>query len=326
MTVRITDNRPASSQEWDSAWKTCDYATYFQSREWSDIWRVYTHNKIVPQPLFITFSDSKTVVLPLATRRVAAGIFKEYLLSPGGTYGGWLCEDGLTAEHVKQLNEFILKNCKQLVWRLNPYDEQAGVWTHENAEADESHAIDLSEGFAAVFKNWSKGHRSAATKSRREGVEIREAQTIEDWRAYFGAYEDSIRRWGDKTSMKYRWELFEELFRRDTSHIKLWLGIYDDKIISGQLCFYAKNHVVYWHGAALEEYFKLRSVHWGLHEAIRNACESGYRWFDFNPSGGHEGVKSFKKGFGASPRQCPVVRVSSGSLRAVRAIAGKLKK
>ena len=32
------------------------------------------------------------------------------------------------------------------------------------------------------------------------------------------------------------------------------------------------------------------------------------RWFDFNPSGGHEGVRAFKKSFDAEAVSCPRYR------------------
>ena len=40
--------------------------------------------------------------------------------------------------------------------------------------------------------------------------------------------------------------------------VRLWLAELDGQIIAGALCFYAKQHVVYWHGAALTEHFRVR--------------------------------------------------------------------
>jgi CelD/BcsL family acetyltransferase involved in cellulose biosynthesis len=60
-----------------------------------------------------------------------------------------------------------------------------------------------------------------------------------------------------------------------------------------------QKNTFHWHGASLEKYFRLRPNNLIYYEAIKDACESGFSWFDFNPSSGHEGVRSFKKRFGS---------------------------
>jgi hypothetical protein len=44
-------------------------------------------------------------------------------------------------------------------------------------------------------------------------------------------------------------------------------------------------------------------------------------WFDFNPSGGHEGVRAFKAGFGAQLLSCPVVVRETAVSKTVRAVS-----
>jgi len=215
-----------------------------------------------------------------------------------------------------------LKKLGNLVWRLNPYDElvyRAGVRTNND---DETLALNLADGFDAVYKGWTKGHRYAARKACREGVSVKLASTLDDWRAYYRVYEDSLRRWGHKASSIYSWQLFAEMFRRKSPNINLWLSFWQNRVIAGALCFYAKIHAVYWHGAALEAYFSLRPVNLLFYEAIKDACDKGYTWFDFNPSGGKEGVRTFKKRFGAEVLQCPVLSAETSWAKAVRSIAG----
>jgi CelD/BcsL family acetyltransferase involved in cellulose biosynthesis len=101
------------------------------------------------------------------------------------------------------------------------------------------------------------------------------------------------------------------MLRCDSPRIKLWTAVVEDRLVAGALCFYGQGQVVYWHGAALEAYFHVRPVNLLFCEAIKDACETGYRWFDFNPSGGHEGVKAFKQSFGAVSLQCPVISIET---------------
>ena len=180
----------------------------------------------------------------------------------------------------------------------------------ENSKNDETHVLNIGEGFDEIHKRWTKGHKSAARKARKarkEGVSVKLASSVDDWSAYYEVYEDSLKRWGEEASSVYGWKLFKEMFERRSSNIKLWLAICHGKIVAGSLCLYSKNHVVYWHGAAYSDYFKLRPVNLLMYEAIKHACEQGCSWFDFNPSGGHEGVKAFKRSFGAEAFLCPVV-------------------
>lgn len=313
MEISVTNIRSANSDEWDRIWRECDYSTYFHSREWAEIWNVYTKGKMSPEPIMVEFSDSKRALLPLSTFKKYKGFIRDYISSPAGTFGGWISSDELNILHTKLLIEYLTK-LSNLIWRINPYDALlSNVFKlgGDIVKDDETHILNLDRGFDAIYKDWTKGHSSAVHKARKAGVNIKPASLIFDWQSYFKVYEDSLRRWGDKASSRYGWEIFYEMFQRNSSNIKLWLAIYQDKVVAGALCFYAKKHLVYWHGAALEEYFNLRPVNLLVYEIIKDACDKGYAWFDFNPSGGHEGVKAFKKNFGAEPLPCPVVKIET---------------
>jgi hypothetical protein len=314
MKLQIATVRPATSLEWDEIWQECDYATYFHSREWAEIWNIYTDGKMYPDPKLIIFNDKKKGLLPLSHQKSLRGLVKNYISSPAGTFGGWISKDELTAEHSKLLSSYLIRKHRNLIWRLNPYDKTIGQNGIKITNDDKTHALNLSHGFDAIYKKWTKNNGAIVRKARKackEGVSIRHAVSLEDWKNYFRVYEDCLKRWAEKATSRYRWTLFEEIFKRNSHHIKLWLSFYQEKAIAGALVFFAKKHAVYWHGAALEQYFNLRPVNLLMYEAVKNACEQGYTWFDFNPSGGHEGVLKFKKSFGTQELSSPVVNIQS---------------
>lgn len=301
MSVSIVNIRPATSDEWDTIWQGCDYSTYFHSREWAEIWNVYTKGKMRPEPIVIEFSDGKKALLPLSLEKGWGGFLKRYISSPAGTFGGWISEDELTIEHAKLLVEYMI-GLGNLIWRENPYDPNLSKINIPYAKEDFTQVIDLRQGFDAIYKNWTKGHTSTArkaSKALREGVIISQAKSLKEWRIYYDIYKDSLRRWGEKASSSYEWFLFEIMFNKQSTNIKLWLAYYNEEITSGALYFYHNRHIVYWHGAGYEKYFNLRPVNLIKYDIIMDACSKGYWWCDFNPSGGHEGVKAFKKSFGA---------------------------
>ncbi len=324
MSLRIIRGRLVTSAEWDEIWENCDYATYFHSREWAEIWQEYTQGKMKSDAILIVFSDGKSVLLPFSSQRVLRGLFKQYISSPAGTFGGWLSLNKLSEDHGRLLHEYIETQYKNLIWRLNPYNPLETALINTDVEKDETHALNLECGFEVIYKGWTKGHASAARKARKVGVKIIEAVTLQSWEDYYKIYEDSLKRWGDSASSCYDWQLFKIMLNLSSPNIKLWLAVFDEQIIAGALCFYAKKHVVYWHGSAFSKYFNLRPVNLLMYEVIKNSCEHGYQWFDFNPSGDHEGVKAFKKSFGAEELACPVAnrrnKITEFSHRLLRSV------
>jgi hypothetical protein len=320
--ISIASVRPASSLEWDMIWHECEYATYFHSREWAEIWSNYTRGKMFLTPFIVVFTDGKRALLPFSCLKkeglapILTGTARLYISSPECTYGGWLSKDKLDNNHAILLSNLIKKKFNNLSWRLNPYDDVALKSGVSNSDEGETQAINLEKGFDVIASNMSKGHRSAVKQAIRNGVSVRIASSIEDWLNYYRVYETSVNRWGNRLlGVKYSWDLFNQIFIRNSPNTELWLAIYRDKIISGALCFHSKKHFVYWHGASVETYFNLRPVTLLLYEIIRNACKKGYTWFDFNPSGGLEGVKAFKERFGAEPMKCPIVRLRPRNVR-----------
>ncbi len=323
--MKISSISNANNKEWDETWAACPYATYFHSGEWAEIWAQYTagqFEQLKAAAQLISFTDGKKALLPLSYYASYRGLIKKYVSSPGGTFGGWLSSDELTSEHARLLSEHILQNLPALEWRINPYDPLKYIPESSCMQQETTSTLSLEDDFEKIFRSWSKGHIAAVAQARKNGITIGQASDREAWRRYFNAYEQSIERWGKDKSSGYRWELFNLIYEKRSPHVRLWTASKEDKIIAGALCFYAKKHVVYWHGAALQDYFKMRPVNLLLYEAIKDAKQQGYAWFDFNPSGKLEGVRAFKKSFGTEEFSCPLIKSYKYSLKNKLIIAG----
>ena len=300
--------RPASAAEWDAAWAACQHGTYFQSRAWLEDWATYTHGVMAPRPVVVSLGDGRSVVLPLTRQRRRLGLATRYLLSPAGTYGGWLAAEPLEAGQPEALAGWLETARAPFWWRLNPFDPDVAGLAEREAIRDVTHVVELSSGFDSACSRATHGHACAVRKAQRYGLRVRRAESVADWEAYYGLYEASMERWGDLTSSRYGPELFELLRRRGSPGVELWLATLDDGvIIAGGLCLYAPRHVSYWHAAALSEFFALRPANLLVHEMVLDACCRGLRWFDLNPSGGHAGVATFKERVGAVAVPSPVV-------------------
>lgn len=259
-----------------------------------------------PEPCHITLANGTSLVLPLTASKSIKGLNRNYFMCPGSTYGGWLGETTPDAKTIRSLTEMILKQCGNLTWRLSPIDPSAGQIDLEWYLDETTHILDLEVGPERLLRSMSRGHRSSIKKATREGVEIGQAETIDDWYEYYEVYVDSLRRWGSRTTSNYHWRMFESLFQRSGQNVRLWVARVQRRIVAGAVCFSAKHHVVYWHGAALESFFHLRPVNLLFFEVIRHSEAEQKHWFDFNPSGRLEGVARFKRGFGAIETPSPV--------------------
>jgi hypothetical protein len=310
--------RAATAAEWDSMVAACDYATYFHSREWAEVWQRYTSGQVEPAAQSLSFSDGMRALLPVCRMRFRGSLTNKYLSSPADTYGGWLSTDNLTGEHRDLIVAYIRRRMRNLFLRVNPFDALMADVSFGVVAEDQTHALWLDDDFATIEKRFARGHRSAIRAARKNGVTVSLATELQQWKSYYLAYEDSLRRWGARASPRYSWALFDELFRLASPGVRLWIAERDEELLAGALCFNTRSHICWWHGAAFESALHLRPMNLLLADVIREASAQSASWFDFNPSGGHDGVEQFKRRFGAVPLAAPVITTQTNWRRVGR--------
>lgn len=321
MTPSLDTVERAEADQWDRIWSRCDSSTYFHGPEWFEVWHRSTNGKVHPDARIARFSDGSTAVLPLSASRLFRGLATQYRSSPAGTYGGWISADALTGAHLEQLHSWTLRSLPDLHWRINPFGPAIRLPETASLIDDRTHALDLAGGFEAIERLWARQGNAIRRKVRqalRHGVTIRRASSEADWRRYDQLYRETLARWGTQASSRYDWSLFEAMHALRSERIALWLAESQDELVAGALCLASRSHVAYWHGAASREFMHQRPANLLMHEAIRDACARGCRWFDFNPSGGHRGAALFKRSFGAQALDCPIVHSETGRYRLVR--------
>ena len=279
-------------QEWNAYLEQCSTATFFHTPDWYQLWKHYKGQEY--QTFQFNFPSGNSAIIPLAKEKKHRRLFTYYVSSPGGTYGGPVSKGILVTKEILAIEQYLLK-FKYITIRNNPLQPVLNGLINKK---ESTQILNLKLSWEAIFKKWSKGHASAAKKSMREGITFRTAH-LSEWESYFEIYLKTLSRWEQPPARPYTWDLFSHLQKIDEQKSKLWLAFKGDLPVAGALCFYFQKHVVYWHGASLEDYQAFKPVHGLQMHIIKEAIQKGYHWYDFNPSGGHDGVVRFKKGFGA---------------------------
>jgi hypothetical protein len=293
--------------EWKEIADKCEYATFFHTPTWSKIFAETYPNMEIATKKFV-FDDGKKAILPLIKTKAAKGLFSSYISNAAGVYGGIISKDRIKQ---KEIDEIFVSLTKRGITSIsitgNPLFDY-NLPKKFRVKDDFTQVIGLGKDEKEIWFNYKRDSktRPKIKKAERAGVICREAKNFDEWEEYYSIYQEALKRWGDKATSVYPFSLFEGMFKAENPNIKLWLVIFDGKIVGGNLNFYHNRHCVEWHASFLSDYFKYNIRYFLVHNIILDANANGYKYYDFNPSGGHEGTVRFKETFG--PEKLPVKR------------------
>ena len=285
-------------QFWLDVAQNCDYATFFHTPYWHNL-AVTNNPHYRDDTVGIILDNGTRVVLPLLViDKIGQGLFKNTISTFEGCYGGLIADKPITYQDEQAIYQAV---CRGRTGQIHVTSNPIAPHHPTDIEANDfTHLLELNQPAEAIFRNFSKGHRSAIKKGKREGVTTRIAHGLEDYRAYYAVYENTLSRWGDKANTWYPWEFFLKLYDMAEEHpqnVQLRVAEVEGVVVSGAILFYWNQHVDYWHGATHADYFSYKPSHVLQMDIITHACELGCRYYDFNPSGGQEGVAKFKNSF-----------------------------
>jgi len=312
--------------EWLLHCEKAKHTTFFHTPMWSEVFeRTDRHFRSKPQCL--QFNDGTTVLLPMVSKSILFGLSEVYLSMPACTYGGWVSAVALENSHIEAILKHI-STYKNLICRENPFDESHHIVTLPHSVDDFTQAINLTDGYAAVFSKANSNHHRKVKASLKLGSSVIIAEDFQMWQQYYFMYQQSLSRWKQKkihSGVTYNINFFKEVFNISPKYRKLWIAIVNDKPVAGILCFYWNKHAVVWHGAGLKDYFNYHPNDLVYNRAIQHACTEGYTWFDCNPSNGLDGVFYFKKALGSINLNTRYINKKSWLRRSVNLIRNFLK-
>jgi hypothetical protein len=226
--LSIIDVREATPQEWDETWGECAYATFFQSREWFEIWARWYRGRLTATPKLVVFSDGRKAMVPLAEVMCHHGLVTERTASPGNGYGGWLSLSTLGEVHAEQLSNYLLR-LPNLRWRLNPHDPLLSRLSIPVTRPEHAEIVDLRWGGVPSF-------------AENEDFEIVLATNPDHWRAYHRLHR--ARRWAG--AHRKDWRLLDSVYSKGSADVRLWLAVRSGTAVAGGIFLLSNAHCHLW--------------------------------------------------------------------------------
>jgi hypothetical protein len=284
--------------EWQAVADKCEYSTFFHTPAWFRVFTETYPNMKIATNMFILDNGTK-VILPLMRSTSGKGFLSSYYSNIFGVYGGIIAEKKITSEDLSKIfNSIIKKDILSISIIGNPFYDYE-LPDKFKIKSDFTQVVVLNKSEKEITDSYNRGVKRWINKARKNGITCREAYNDEgEWKNYYSVYSESLKRWGKNATSYYPYSLFRNMLKTGNSNIKLWLVFFKEKIVGGSLNFYQNNHCVAWQGSFLSDYFKYGISNYLYNSVILDANRKGYKYYDFNPSGGHIGVSSFKDTFG----------------------------
>lgn len=303
MKVKIVDE-----QDWRTFVDNCECATFFHTCDWYQVWNRYQGYEY--RAYLFEFDTGHKVLLPLASRRVFRGIFKGYFSSPAGTYGGFLTDDPLADQEIFVLSKWV-KRFHRLDLAYNPFSSIS--WILPTSRKDFTQVILLTEDWPSIERKMKKGNITRKVRMAERYHLILRKMEIDEIGLFYEIYLSRRSAWSKPTN-EYDLTLFEYLFQLEK--IDFW-GVYlsEGTLIGGGIFVRHNGHISSWLPSILTKYLPMKPYEFLFYNLIKFYKEQRFQWFDFNPSGGHEGVVRFKAGFGAKKKYFSIFKHSSDTAK-----------
>ncbi|MGK5088886.1 GNAT family N-acetyltransferase [Bdellovibrionota bacterium FG-2] len=270
-------SRPGSHFEHLFAWKEAFQTTYGHESRY-----------------LLALQDGNPVgILPLLlVRKTLLG--GNYVTSmPGG-----LCASTETAA-AALINRAIeiTKQCEGQFLKIRDGDKKWSNTLLTNV-LEETFVADTSFGNAeTIWNQVGSNARTPVRRAKEAGLSVRWG--VKHFEEFYRVYATNMRDLGSPATPK---ELFTQILRLFPGKIGLATVVYENKTIGGMLLFFHNNTISNPIASSLRNYFKFQPNDLLYWEALKYACENGYRSFNMGRSAQNSGNAKFKMKWGASPR------------------------
>jgi CelD/BcsL family acetyltransferase involved in cellulose biosynthesis len=180
------------------------------------------------------------------------------------------------------------------------------------------HELRLPADAEALRSGFSKGVKSGISRARREGIEVRFCRDRESLDRFYELHARTRRRLGVPTQPKRFVGRFAGLFEQELGFVALACA--GERPVAAAVFLAFNGVLTYKYGASDPAHLKLQPNNAMLMEAIRWGCEHGLHTLDFGRTDlDNDGLRAFKRGWGASERRLTYTYLSPHRAHAGRA-------
>ena len=308
MKVEVADTFPA---ELDAVALGSPRATFYHTHAWlASLGEAYP--RLASRCLIAHDGSSPVAFLPYVVSR--RGPFVSLWSLPFGTYGGPVGDEAASAE---LLRAFFRANEGRLVAEAGVVDffneiEVAGAV----AEPAVTHVVDISGGFDTVWRDrFDKARRRRVRRAQEAGVAVRRAVGDEDVGRFMQVYRARLAGWEARSG--HPDTLFRGLVARGGNRVRLYVAEHGGDVVGGHVNFYYKDAVIAWYGMASRQGDELQAGTLLYAEAMREACDEGFRSYNLGASLGKASLVEYKQSLGGQAHAYRIMRRRSLAGRAL---------
>jgi hypothetical protein len=296
MNIEYIEN--VSEQKWDETVRNSENSYFFHTPAWAKILEETYGYRIATRLYEI---EGNNVLIPMMEGKKYG--FQFYNSMPYG-YGDVFSTSDISPGTLEKILKDIVGG-KHLFFELSlpPYSNFTILEDSSTRQVDSewnyTHVLSLEKGFEYLWVNKFKNNaRKAIRKAEKRGVEVFNEYSSRHIREYYKLYVESSKRWGYKKP-PHSLELYENLCKFGSPHVRFKLAIKDGIVIAGLVNLNYGKNVFGLANVYLKGYERYNPINLLIKDSIEEACDEGYKYFNFGASGNLEGVRKFKEGFGA---------------------------
>ena len=323
---------PAPVQAWREVLASDRGATALQTPEYFSATLTGTRGRDASR--LYTLADGRRLVLPLVRQRSLPGVRLEADFPGGFGHGGMLAEDGLRGSDVTTVVDDLRGSALSI--RIGGAHHTADQWDAARgrgvvASRRRVEVLDLDGGFGEVIANrFNRKVRQSINRSERLGVEVEVDSTGAAARTFYEIYLAWVEHWVRRSKLpdrlarfqakrEERWQKFATVTSRLGDRCRIFVARHEGVPVASAIIFVHGEHAIGWRSYSLRDNgLRLGANSYTQAMGIKNAADSGCRYFDLGQSGGVEDLLRYKRSLGAEPREAVDLQIESPRVTALR--------
>jgi len=308
--VELEIANKSDAEEWDKLVEASPHGTIFHTWKWLKIVEKHTNSKLYP---IIGYKGSTPIgVYPLFYSKIG---FVRLVFSPppralllylGPAFVGYnklkqSRRETLFLEFQEAVNTLIRFELKSNYTRIrsSPWliDSRPLRWTGYDIEPLYTYVIDLTKGIEHIWSNLNRKLRISIEKSKKEGVSVENGDK-EDLEFLRSSLYRRFEEQGLKPQRKYYKHYLQDLYKEFyPQNMRIFIAKYQGERVGGLVTLCYKGWAALWMGIPKTDLKGIYPNDLAQWEAIRWACESGFRQYEEMDAGDDPRLRHFKAKF-----------------------------